>query len=78
MDIYCPVCGEPWDLDELHDVPGVSFEEARRRFAAEGCAVFGSTHNAVVDADTAAKSAILHELLGDDIDGIAALMEDVA
>ena len=19
-DIYCPVCGEPWDMDELHEV----------------------------------------------------------
>lgn len=78
MDIYCPVCGEPWNLDALHDVPGVAFESARRRFAREGCRVFGSTHNSAVDSDRAAKSAVLHQLLGDDIDGIAALMEDLA
>jgi hypothetical protein len=77
MDLYCPVCGEPWDLYELHGVPGVRFEEARRRFASEGCAVFGSTHNSAVDSDRAAKSAVLHQLLGDDIDGIAGLMEDL-
>ncbi|MPZ50845.1 MAG: hypothetical protein GEU75_16360 [Dehalococcoidia bacterium] len=77
MDIYCPVCGEPWDHNELHDVEGVRFEEARRRFASEGCRVFGSTHNSTVDTDKATKSALLHELLGDDIDGIAALMEDL-
>ncbi|MGZ3472791.1 MAG: hypothetical protein ACXVA6_22775 [Isosphaeraceae bacterium] len=77
MDIYCPVCGEPWDLDELHAVPGTAFEAARRRFAAEGCGVFGTRHNSAVDSDKAAKSAVLHELLGDDIDGIASLMEDL-
>ncbi len=77
MDIYCPVCGEPWDLYALHDVPGVPFEAARRRFAAEGCRVFGTKHNSTIDSDRAAKSAVLHQLLGDDIDGIAALMEDL-
>ncbi len=77
MDIYCPVCGEPWDLYGLHDVPGVPFEAARRRFAAEGCQVFGTKHNSPIDSDRATKSAVLHQLLGDDIDGIAALMEDL-
>jgi len=77
MDIYCPVCGEPWDLDELHGVPGITFEAARRRFAAEGCGLFDSQHNSAIDSDRAAKSALLHELLGDDIDGIASLMEDL-
>lgn len=76
MDIYCPVCGEPWAVDELHAVPGEAFEAARRRFRAEGCAVFGSRHNTPIDADTAARSAALFSLLGDDIDGIASLMED--
>ena len=77
MDIFCPVCGEPWDLDELHDVPGIPFEAARRGFAAEGCGVFGTKHNSTIDSDRATKSAVLHELLGDDIDGIASLMEDL-
>jgi len=58
MDIHCPVCAEPWDMDELHDVPGLTFEAARRRFAKEGCRVFGSEHNSPGDADRAAKSAV--------------------
>jgi len=78
MDIFCRVCGEPWDLDELHGVPEASFETARRRFSGEGCEVFSTRHNSVIDSDRAAKSAVLHELLGDDIDGIASLMEDLA
>ena len=37
----------------------------------------GERHNSAVDSDRAAKSAVLHDLLGDDIDGIASLMEDL-
>lgn len=50
---------------------------ARRRFAREGCRVFGTKHNSSADSDRAAKSAVLHQLLGDDVDGIAALVEDL-
>lgn len=77
MDIYCPLCGEPWDMDELHEVEDTDFETARKRFRRDGCAVFGSTHNRPADTDTAEKSALLFDLLGDDIDGIASLMEDL-
>jgi len=76
MDLYCPICGEPWALDALHDVPDTDFDTARRRFRIEGCALFGSRHNRPIDGDTAAKSALLHDLLGDDLDGIASLMEE--
>ena len=77
MDIYCPRCGEPWDMDELHEVEDEDFETARRRFTREGCAVFGARHNRQPDRETAEKSALLFDLLGDDIDGIASLMEDL-
>ena len=77
MDLACPVCGEPWDLDELHALPGVSFAAARRRFATDGCALFETRHNDVRDVDTAVRSSVLFSLLGDDLDGIAGLMDDV-
>jgi hypothetical protein len=25
MDVYCPVCGEPWDHDTIHDVAGEKY-----------------------------------------------------
>ena len=77
MDLRCPKCGEPWDMDELHDVPGMSFNRARDRFAKVGCEVFDNPHNEVADED-AAKARALHDILGDDIDGIAAMEEDFA
>lgn len=76
MDISCPVCGEPWDMDTLHDVPGVSYETARVRFRSEGCSLFETAHNDPPNAAAAARSRVLHDLLGDDLDGIAAEMAD--
>ncbi len=76
MDIYCPVCGEPSDMDSLHDVPGTSSPTAQRRFARDGCAVFDTSHTSPIDADTAELSSLLLDLPGDDIDGGASLMAD--
>ncbi|MCZ2109614.1 MAG: hypothetical protein LC118_08615 [Dehalococcoidia bacterium] len=76
MDIYCPVCGEPWEMDSLHDVPGTNYATARKRFAREGCALFETSHNDPPDSETAVRSGVCFELLGDDIDGIASLMEE--
>ena len=39
-DIYCPRCGEPWDVFELHDVEGKTFDEASAAFKTDGCGVF--------------------------------------
>lgn len=77
MDIKCTTCAEPYDIDSLHDLvaegSAVDFEDARRQFAVHGCRAFGMTHN-----DTTADPAIamLTELLGDDVDGLAAELED--
>lgn len=76
MDIRCPTCGEPWDLDTLHDNDlGLPFTEAYRRFRAEGCgAVLFNPECTPGAADPAL--AELAALLGDDVDGYAALTED--
>lgn len=76
MDIYCPSCGEPWDADMLHEVPDASHATALARFRAEGCALFDTQHCAVPDAENAAQSGALLDLLGDDVDGVASLMSE--
>ncbi|MPZ50642.1 MAG: hypothetical protein GEU75_15320 [Dehalococcoidia bacterium] len=76
MDLYCTTCGEPWDLDTLHEVEGESFDSARNRFVIEGCRLFGASHNRPADTETAEKSAALFMLLGDDVDAVASFMED--
>jgi hypothetical protein len=77
VDIHCVICGEPWDLFELEDVEGVPVQEARHRFAKDGCVVFGNKHTDPPDTERAQKSRALFDHLGDDIDGIAALSEDL-
>ena len=93
MDIKCPVCGEPWDMDELHERIAEQYpdqpwrldgkfeqseydrfyDEARLAFRTSGCKYFGTQH-----ADTTADPAIgeIMDLMGDDLDGAASLLED--
>lgn len=70
-------------MDGLHEIAeedGISWKEARVKFNELGCKAFdGGSHSAMTDrrTDTALASAMLFDLLGDDIDGIAAMMEDM-
>ncbi len=77
MDIFCRRCGEPWDIAELHDTEdGLTYDEAVERFNTEGCgAVFGG-ECAPVDGLRTSAAGVLADLLGDDVDGQAAMMED--
>ncbi len=92
MDVRCPKCNEPWDNDELHETIAEDWYRAHSeadlptgdayrplytaivaRFQQVGCEVFGTSH-----ADTEANPgvALIYELLGDDMDGAASLIED--
>lgn len=80
MDIRCRRCGEPWGQDELHDTPdGLSYEEASRLFRTEGCGVvFDGAPCAEAGTETTEMIGVLTDLLGDDMDGLAADLEDAA
>lgn len=105
MDIRCPKCSEPWDLDTLHELvterfgtwdpeaeprynrhlgKGATvlpedrpyedlFAEVRRDFARRGCEALGTTHG---DYTASPLIGEVLDLLGDDIDGAASLLED--
>lgn len=81
MDVLCPVCGEPWDHDELHELAAeleVSYTEAARLFRTEGCAAFpGNKHSAAGDTFAAEAARVTYDLLGDDMDGAASMFEDM-
>ena len=81
MDLRCTVCGEPWDMDEvLHEqyLNGVKLApgSARKRFQRLGCEAMDSKHNESPDTEAAMIAQTLGELLGDDVDGLAAMLED--
>ncbi len=89
MDIYCPRCGEPWDNDCLHEeaeerknlhLPGGDYKTVLRQFQSEGCqalhAAYGAGQCERSNSLRASVASAMYDLLGDDVDGAAAMMED--
>lgn len=81
MDVYCKHCGEPWDVAELHDIHGQNFNQKRKLFYALGCGAWDlpptKCSHPVCDEEMAYKASVLQDLLDDDIDGLASMMEDL-
>lgn len=76
MDITCPKCSEPCDMDELHEFD-MSFDAAKNLFFTQGCGVlFNGRPCETVRSLAADASAALFDLMPDDVDGIASMMED--
>lgn len=75
MDIICPRCGEPWSMDCLHDVPGMSFARAWRMFQREGCAIFDTTCG-VPNTRAARAARTIYRMAGGDPDGCAAMLDE--
>ena len=79
MDIRCPICGEPWEIETLHDEAdwtNETFDKVRKRFYSDGCGkVFGVSCERSND-NAATLAALAHEVMGDDVDGIASMLED--
>lgn len=100
MDLYCPKCGEPWEIDSLHDEAAarqndlpeaieyaVLFRKVQRDFQTRGCEAmesFGARHSEPSESTDRTfgltrqdAASALYDLLGDDIDGAAAMLEDL-
>lgn len=87
MDIYCPRCLEPTDMDYIHDVvadrrttdPDVTYDTVAREFRRIGCPAIGTTCNtATMDDERSDIVSMTYDLLGDDMDGAAALLDDLS
>ena len=80
MDIYCSRCGEPWDMDVLWDIADehdVTYNKAHKLFIKQGCqAVDPGIECYVRNNQISAMYTVLADLMGDDVDGIAATLED--
>ena len=85
MDIKCPKCGEPWDNDSIHeevnrrnqDQPSkyhVTYAIVAKEFRQNGCAALDvNCSDNIADP----RIALAYDVLGDDMDGAAAIMEDL-
>lgn len=86
MDIKCPRCAEPWDMDCLHDAGAQihkSYDYMRKLFRKFGCAAIVEADNGKIAEDTTCEQTrkgvtlgMLMDLAGDDLDGYAADVED--
>ncbi len=76
MDIICPICGEPWEHDMLHE-SGLPYEEAWKWFRRVGCELFGARHGEEKDEGGALAARAAYGLMPDDPDGCAAFFEDL-
>ncbi len=80
MDMYCSRCGEPWAMDYvLHDEPEAFDYHDGRIFNCPSCRSTKDEDLKLTEGqkDRAAMAGILADVLGDDVDGIAAEMEDM-
>lgn len=86
QDVYCPKCGEPWEVFSLAEVAedsGRSFTDVRRDFTRRGCQALAGSYfgdvkcSAQVNGGRADVSSALFDLLGDDVDGVAAMLDDL-
>ena len=76
MDIFCPRCGEPMDHDELHEVEGMSYQEASQAFRTYGCEGIGFRCNTEANRSRAMVAQAAYDILGDDMDGAASMFDD--
>lgn len=123
MDIYCPICSEPWDMECIHEeiaeridmgvfaplpdhdgyrqwtdqykryraVYDEYYHTVRIEFRRRGCGAFWAfSGHAEGDKPSwcapkesksgkltaAAASSVLMDLMGDDLDGVASMMDD--
>ena len=85
MDLYCQKCSEPWDFwhvqsdmdDELEDFADDGTKPSVRFKNGEGCPACDWGKKAPKTPNMRAQAMkVTMDLLGDDIDGVAAMMDD--
>lgn len=79
QDVYCPRCAEPVEIDYFHDVAaeeGSTYRQVLRAFQTSGCEAIGYGRCERSNPERAAMAEAMYDLLGDDMDGAAAMFED--
>lgn len=92
MDIICPKCAEPWDNDSIHEEVDnrrddgdttADYYKIAAEFRRKGCQTFtyawdGDCGNQLTDrqAFRAQLAGVAYDMLGDDMDGAASLLDD--
>jgi hypothetical protein len=79
MDLFCQKCDEPWDLYHVEHDMDLDDENGKARFkAGEGCPCCKWGKDAPEQKSLKGEAmGILSDLLGDDTDGMASMMDDL-
>ena len=78
MDLPCINCGEPWDMDYvLHEAPHEFTRTHGRIDRCPACPATGSPPLSAAERARLHAVAELADILGPDIDGFAAELEDL-
>lgn len=90
MDLLCRHCGEPFDVDEFHNQESGSWQEWVVAFRKNGCGAVDACFDGLtpgesepclesptVDDVALDRIGILDALLGDDVDGLSSMMQDM-
>ena len=76
MDLFCQVCGEPWDIQSVEHYD-FSDSERKKFHAGKGCPACKFGEKAPEDMPFRSMLAsAAADILGDDIDGLASIMDD--
>jgi hypothetical protein len=89
MDLICPIDREPWDNDSLHEEVAARIAEGKwdttyrdvaAAFRSRGCKALETAFGPQVcepdNSLTSAAASAMYDLLGDDMDGAASMMDD--
>lgn len=92
MDIRCPKCCEPWEIDTVHEYVSdmgdmfpasasvYTFKNVYRLFRTQGCGVAFDGWEVSCEPDRSGRAEIigmLANVLGDDVDGFASMLDDL-
>lgn len=90
MDVFCKHCGEPWDIDCFHNASR-QFQKIYSLFRKHGCPVAEQAledmhpiemvlkncdHKPIIEQDLLDAVDLTQDLMGDDVDGAASLLDD--
>ena len=79
MDLICTCCGEPWDIDHvLHEEPEEFNREGGLIRACPCCHGVRPKELPEKICESLELAASVAELCGDDVDGAAAMQDDLA
>lgn len=85
MDFYCRFCNEPWDNDCFHEEASESdrtYAQVARDFSSKGCSALETAFGPASCSPSQGVTRRGHvqdamfDLMGEDTDGVAAMMED--